>query len=338
MTMFYPIMIVVAVVVTGAAVTAYVMVVRRRSAALRATNFSLTARSSQVRRHLPYALFLAALPLLLIAIARPQANLKLPHIAGTVVLAFDVSNSMGANDVKPSRLAAAQQVANSFVEAQPDTVDIGVVIFGQDGLAIQQPTNDHSAVQAAIHRMDVSGGTSLTQAILAALTAITGKSVHLPDDSGPGPGDSGQAPSDQGQDQPAQDLGYWGSATIVLLSDGQDSAPDRAQAAAELASNAGVRIETVGIGTAKGTTVKVDGYQVATALNEELLTQIATTTGGAYHPAGDAAAINQIHKSIDLRLTTKAQPVEVTALFALAGLLLLVAGGLLMIRWHGRIV
>lgn len=331
MTMFSPSMIVIAVLVTGAAVTAYVMVVRRRSAAMRATNFSLTATTSQLRRHLPYALFLAALPVLLIAVARPQANLKLPHIAGTVILAFDVSNSMGADDVKPSRLAAAQQVANGFVDAQPDTVDIGVVIFGQDGLAIQQPTNDHGAVRAAIQRMDVSGGTSLTQAIVAALTAITGKSVQLPNDSG-------QVPSDQAQDQPAQDLGYWGSATIVLLSDGQDPQPERAQAAAELASNAGVRIETVGIGTTKGTTVQVDGYQVATALNEDLLTRIATTTGGAYHPAGDAAAINQIHKSIDLRLTTKAQPVEVTALFALAGLLLLVAGGLLMIRWHGRIV
>src|SRR5262249_33271163 len=157
MTMFYPIMIVAAVVVTGAAVTAYVMVVRRRSAAMRATHFSLTANTSLIRRHLPYALFLAALPVLLIGVGRPQANLKLPHIAGTVVLAFDVSNSMGADDVKPSRLAAAQQVANSFVAAQPDTVDIGVVIFGQDGLTIQQPTNDHSAVRAAIQRMDVSG-------------------------------------------------------------------------------------------------------------------------------------------------------------------------------------
>lgn len=324
MTMFYPLMIVAAVVVTGAALTAYVLVMRRRAAALRPTNFSLTGRSSGVRRHLPYALFIAALPLLLIGVGRPQANLKLPHIAGTVVLAFDVSNSMGADDVKPSRLAAAQDAARSFVDAQPETVDIGVVIFGQDGLATQQPTSDHNAVLAAIQRMTVAGGTSLTQAIIAALTAITGKPVQLP--------------TDQAQDQPSQDLGYWGSATIVLFSDGQDQAPDRAVAAAGLASDAGVRIETVGIGTAKGTTVKVDGFQVATALNEELLTAIATTTGGAYHPADDADAITRIHESIDLRMTSKARPVEVTALFALSGLLLLVVGGLLMIRWHGRIV
>lgn len=324
MTMFYPIMIFVAVVVTGAAILGYVTLMRRRSAVMRTTNFSLTSRSSKMRRHLPYALMIAALPLLLVGVGRPHADLKLPHIAGTVVLAFDVSNSMSAEDVKPSRLAAAQDAARSFVDSQPDTVDIGVVIFGQDGLSTQKPTNDHTAVKAAIGRLTTSGGTSLTQAILAALTAITGKQVALP--------------TEEAQDQPPQDLGYWGSATILLFSDGQDLNPDRAVSAATVASNAGVRIETVGIGTAKGTTVKVDGFQVATALNEELLTTVATTTGGAYHPAGDAAAVNDIHKAIDLRLTTKSQPVEVTALFSLGGLLLLMVGGLLMIRWHGRIV
>jgi len=326
MTVFYPLMIVAAVVVTAAAVTAYVVLVKKRAQAMRRTNFSLTgpARRLALRRHLPYALMLAALPILLVGVARPQAQIKLPHIAGTVILAFDVSNSMGADDVKPSRLAAAQGAASSFVTAQPDTVDIGVVVFGQDGFATQKPTNDHSAALSAIKRMDIAGGTSLTQAILTALGAIVGHPVGLPDQDS--------------QDQPQPDLGYWGSATIVLFSDGQDANADRAEQAAALASDAGVRIETVGIGTTKGTTVKVDGFQVATALNEELLTTIATTTGGSYHPAEDSAAINQIHKSIDLRLTAKAQPVELTALFAAAGLLLLVAGGLLMIRWHGRIV
>src|SRR4051794_8514254 len=149
-------MIVAAVVVTAAAVTAYVVLVKKRAQAMRRTNFSLTgpARRLALRRHLPYALMLAALPILLVGVARPQAQIKLPHIAGTVILAFDVSNSMGADDVKPSRLAAAQGAASSFVTAQPDTVDIGVVVFGQDGFATQKPTNDHSAALSAIKRMD----------------------------------------------------------------------------------------------------------------------------------------------------------------------------------------
>ncbi len=222
-------------------------------------------------------------------------------------------------------MAAAQAAAAKFVEAQPSTVDVGVVVFGQDGLTTQSPTSDHGAALAAIDRLKPAGGTSLSQAILASLSAIVGKPVRLPE------GDSASAPND---------LGYWGSATIVLFSDGQDMAatPDAAVAAATLASNAGVKIETVGIGTPEGTTVDVDGYQVATALNEDLLTTIATTTGGSYHTAQDAAALNQIYRSIDLRLSTKPQPIELTAFFAAAGLLLLTLGALLMIRWHGRII
>jgi Ca-activated chloride channel family protein len=319
MTFLFPFGLVAALVLTTAAVTAYVLVQRNRSRALPGKGFT-------VRRHLPYAMYLAALPVLLVAVARPQAQIAVPHIAGTVVLVFDVSKSMSADDVKPNRLAAAQAAANDFVKAQPQTVDIGVVIFGQDGLTTQRPTADHGAVLAAIARMKPAGGTSLTQAILASLGTIIGKPVRLPDENA--------------VDQPPPDLGYWGSATILLFSDGQDISGSTAgaEAAAGLAAAAGVHIETVGVGTPEGTTVEVDGYQVATALNEDLLTLIATTTGGSYHPAGDAAALNDIHKSIDLRLSTKPQPLELTALFAGVAILLLTAGALLMIRWHGRII
>jgi len=310
MTMQYPSMVVAAGILTAVAAAGYVMVARRRRVPIRA-----------VRRHLPYLLFLAALPLLLTALARPQAQISLPRVAGTVVLVFDVSTSMAADDVQPSRLAAAQAAATGFVQAQPDSVDIGVVIFGQNGLTTQPPTADHGAVNAAIARLTTSGGTSLTQAILGGLTAITGEPVSLP-----------------AQDQPSPDLGYWGSATIVLFSDGEDTAGSRVDAAAELAAAAGVHIETIGIGTADGTTVEVDGYQVATALDEAQLTAIAEATGGSYHPAGDAAALERIQQTIDKRLTTRPETVEVTALFAAAALALLTAGGLLMIRWYGRIV
>src|SRR5262249_34360396 len=166
---------------------------------------------------------------------------------------------------------------------------------------------------------------SLSRAILASLSTIIGRPVQLPE------GDAADRPPD---------LGYWGSATVVLFSDGQDMAEssEGVEAAAGLAADAGVRIETVGIAPTQGTPVRVDGYQVATALNEDLLTKISATTGGSYHPARDAAALNDIHRSIDLRLTTKPQPVELTALFAGAALVLLTLGGLLMIRWHGRII
>ncbi|NUR26690.1 MAG: VWA domain-containing protein [Catenulispora sp.] len=321
MTLTYPIMWFVAALVTAAGVTAYVMLVQRRSEALRARGLVLSAPGR--RRHVSYALFLAALPLLLIAVGRPEATISLPRVAGTVIVVVDVSKSMAADDVRPTRLAAAQAAASGFVKAQPDTVDVGVVIFGQDSLTTQPASADHNAALGAINRLTASGGTSLGQAILAGLGAIVGHPVALPDP------ESGAAPPD---------LGYWGSATIVLFSDGESRSGPDVESAAALAATAGVRIETVGIGTKQGTTVEVDGYQVATALNEDLLTAVATATGGAYHPAASAADLDQIHKSIDLRLTARPETVELTGVLGAAGLLLLTIGGALMIGAYGRIV
>jgi Ca-activated chloride channel family protein len=320
MTFLYPLVLAVAVLVTAAAITGYVALQRRRTAALTAAGFGV---GRALRRHLPYALLLAALPILLVGLARPEAELAVPHVAGTAVLAFDVSNSMSATDVAPSRLAAAKNAAIGFIEKQPDSVDVGVLAFGDQALLTQAPTDDHGLALAAINRLSASGGTSLGQAILVALGTITGKPVSLPAE--------GASPN-TGQ------LGYWPSATIVVFSDGQQTGGPDAEAAAELAAAAGVRIQAVGVGTAKGATVQVDGYQLGTQLDEALLTTVATTTGGTYHQAGDAGTLAATTKSIDLRLTTKKEPVELTAPFAGVALLLLMAGALLSTRWHGRIV
>ena len=240
-----------------------------------------------------------------------------------MILAFDVSNSMAAEDIAPSRLAAAQAAAVEFVRAQPSTVDIGVVAFGQGAQTTQLPTAEHEAAIAAINRLNVAGGTSLGQAILGSLTVIVGKSVGLPDPTGT---------------TPSADLGYWGSATIVLLSDGEDTGGPDAVAAAELAAAAGVHIETIGVGTVEGATIEVDGYQVSTALNEELLTEVAETTGGSYHRAENAQALGAVYKSLDLRIHTENESIELTGAAVLVAVLLLTAGGLLMTNWFGRIV
>lgn len=325
MTFRYPFVLAVAAVLTVAGVLGYVLFQRRRAATGSASGLGITAlsRRAGTSRHLPYALFLAALPLLLIGLARPEATIDVPRAAGTVILVFDVSNSMAADDLEPTRLAAAQNAATSFVRAQPDTVDIGVVMFGQQALTTQQPTGDHDRAAAAIKRLKTSGGTSLGQAILAALTTIVGQPVSLPD------ADS--------TDQPT-DLGYWGSATIVIFSDGQETGGPDAERAADVAAGAGVRIETVGVGTTRGATVEVDGYQLATALNEDLLTAISAITGGSYHQARDTASLHELTRSVELRVSAHEQAVEVTALLAGAALLLLTIGGVLMTRSYGRIV
>jgi Ca-activated chloride channel family protein len=319
----YPILIGAAVLITAAAIAGYLALQRRRTAALAAFGRPSGDRKVKIRRHLPYALLLAALPILLTGLARPQAELAVPRVSGSVLLAFDVSNSMRAADVEPTRLGAAQAAAADFVAEQPDSVDVGVLVFGDQALLTQAPTEDHTAALAAIKRATAGGGTSLGQAILVALGTITGKPVSLPA---------------EGQTAPPADLGYWPSATIVVFSDGQETGGPDVEAAAELAAAAGVRIQTVGVGTERGATVEVDGFQLGTALDESLLTTVAQTTGGAYHRAGDAAALTDTTKSIDLRLTTSKEPVELTAPFAGAALLLLFLGGLLGLRWHGRIV
>jgi Ca-activated chloride channel homolog len=322
-TFLYPYVLAVAVLVTAAAVAGYVALQRRRTAALAAFGAPAAGgrRRAAVRRHLPYAVLLAALPILLAGLARPEAEVAVPRVAGTVVLAFDVSNSMSAEDVAPSRLAAAQAAATGFVEQQPDSVDVGVLVFGDQALLTQPPTDDHAAALAAIRRLSASGGTSLGQAILVALGTITGKPVSLP-----------------AEGEPAPDLGYWPSATIAVFSDGQNTGGPDAEAAAELAAAAGVRIQAIGVGTAEGTTVEVDGFQLGTALDEALLTTIAQITGGAYQQSDDAQALAETTRAIDLRLTAKKEPLELTAPFAGAGLLLLLLGALLALRWHGRIV
>jgi Ca-activated chloride channel family protein len=321
MTFNYPWMLIVAAVVVATLVLAYRALDRRRAGALAA----ITARPSAAarRRHVPPLLFLAGLAVLLVGLGRPQATVQVPRVAGTIVLAFDVSNSMTATDVAPSRLGAAKEAAVTFVRAQPDTVDVGVVAFDQGAITAREPTNDREAVVATIERLRPAGATSLGQAILTSLSAIVGEPVFPPDPESP---------------EPLPDLGYWGSAMIVVFSDGEDTGGPDAITAAEIAATAGVRVQTVGIGTEEGTIIEVDGFQVVTALNDELLTAVAQATAGSYHHATDAAGIGEVYKDIELRITSRPQLLELTGAAVLLAVALLSAGAALMTLWYGRIL
>ena len=320
MSFLFPGVVVVAFVATTALVAGYLWLDKERATAVASTGLAGAAVNGR-RRHTPYLLFIVAVALLLLALARPQATVATPRVSGTVVLAFDVSNSMTADDVEPSRLEAARTAAVEFVDAQPESVDIGVVAFADGALTMMAPSPDRSEALAAIDRLAPGGGTSLGQAILASLSTITGQTVTLPD---------------EGAEPP--DLGYWSSATIVMFSDGEETEPPDATAAAALAATAGVHIDTVGVGTPGGTTVDVDGYRVVTALDEEPLTEVADATGGSYHPLADASDLGSVADSIDLRLTLVEEELELTAMLAAIGLLLLVAGSAALVMRTGRLV
>ena len=318
MSLTHPLLLVVGVLVVAALVVGVVLFTRRRREALAAAGIAPPAR--RTRAWGPWVT-LAGIAVLALAMADPLASLPVGRTSGTVIVAMDVSNSMAATDVSPTRLAAAQQSAVAFINAQPDNVDIGVVGFDQGALTTALPSADRSAAVAAVQNLRVSGGTSLSAAILGSLTAITGKTVTI------------------GKDGAIPGLGYWGSATIVMFSDGEDQAQEgSAELAATAAQNAGVHIDTVGVGTATGTTVKVDGYQVHTALNADALTTIAQTAGGSYHPASDASQLDDVASVIDLRLTVADEQVPLAGAFIGFALLLLAAGAVLTVARTGRLV
>jgi Ca-activated chloride channel homolog len=277
------------------------------------------------RRHVPFALFMVALTLLVIACARPMATVKLPRRQATVVLDIDVSNSMLATDVKPSRIGAAERIATDFVREQPSGVRIGVVAFGEGAVIVQPPTLDHPAAVQAIDHLSVGGGTSLGSGILASLEAISGKTIRV-------------NPSELAQDASGEiNIGYYGGSTIVLISDGEDTSQTDPQTWARLASTAGVRIQTIGVGTVAGTTVRTGGFTVSTALDPQTLEGVSAITNGSYHQ-DEGQALTDISKTINLHFAIVTENTEITAAFAGAAVLVLLAGTLTSMLWSGRVL
>lgn len=276
------------------------------------------------RKHLPFAIFLLAITLLLAGFARPEMVVDLPRMQGTVILAFDVSSSMIADDLEPSRIEAAKAAARTFVDNQPETIQIGVVAFSNGGLVVQPPTNVEADVLAAIDRLSPEGGTSLGQGIFTSLNAIAGEPIGIEEEALDG-------------DVASLDIGHYGSSVVVFLSDGENTEQPDPRDVAQLAANAGVRIFPIGIGSPDGTVVEIDGFNVATALNEPLLQEIAGLTNGTYYYAEDESELEEIYDTIDVQLTIKGEKTEVTGIVAGISLLLLLAGSGLSMLWFGRV-
>lgn len=327
MTFAWPWMLLSLLAVPAAAV-AYRRLVRRRAArraSLAAIGLVAPEPVRMRRRVVAPSLFLGAVALLAVAVGRPAATVAEPRREGTVILAFDVSTSMAAKDLRPTRLEAAKQAARAFVRRQPSSIRLGVVAFGESGLVAQQPTFERGLVLAAIDRLQPQGGTSVGRGILTSLSAIAGRPVTVP------------KPSETAG--PADDsLGYYGSAAVVLLSDGENTDEPDPHDLADLASSAGVRIYPIGVGSSEGTVLQVDGFMIATALHEDVLKQIAQTTNGRYFNAADTAGLARVYDSIDLKWTAHAERREVTSLFAATAALLLLIGAALSLLWFGRVV
>jgi len=290
-----------------------------------------TGSGPGVRRHVPAMIFLSGITLLLISMARPQATVSVPRVEGTVILTFDVSGSMSADDLKPTRMEAAKVAALDFVDKQPSSVLIGVVAFSDGGISVQAPTENREETVATIERLVPRRGTSMGNGILVALNTIAVSAGDPPILTTASISD-GQAPTAVPSPQ-----GWYTSAVIIMLTDGENNQSPDPLAATDLAADLGVRIYTVGIGSPAGATITVEGFTVHSQLNEPILQYIADTTGGEYYNAGSAEDLRRIYNDLEPKLSIKREEMEITAFLAGISFLIILIGGAISLLWFGHI-
>jgi Ca-activated chloride channel homolog len=307
------------------ALLAYAIAQRRRGRyAVRFTNLDLLAglveRKPGPRRHLPPLFYLVSLALLVLALARPEAPVTVAREEATVVLVMDVSGSMDAEDVAPSRLAAAKVAANTFLGQVPERFRVGIVTFSNAAQTILPPTTDHDAVRAAIAGLQANGGTAMGDSIIHALEAVPGALAASPAAS-PQTEQTDQAP-----------------AAVVLLSDGKNTAgaTDPIEAASE-AGRRSVPVFTIALGTPDGEIVtRGNQERVRVPPDEETLARVAELSGGRSFRAPTEEDLRTIYEGLGSQLGRVEERQEVTAAFAGGALALLVLGAGLAVVWFNR--
>ena len=329
---------------------------RRRRAGLRYSSLSLIheamPRSSRIRRHLPFVLVLIGLASLVVAMARPVSIVPVPTGKTTVVLALDVSRSMCSTDIPPNRLLAAEDAASAFVERQGATTQIGIVAFAGYAEMVQAPTNDQEVLLDVIQSLQTGRRTAVGSAILEAINAIAEV-------------DPSVAKSQDGTDPtavapPAVAKGAYAPAIVVLLTDGASNAgPDPADAAAQAAAR-GIRVYTIGFGTADpgapttscgaqfigrepgdnggafggGGGGGQGGGQFRRAIDEDTLRAVADATGGEYYPAESANELEKVFAALPTDLIVKHEVTEVSVAFVAIAVVLVAVALLLGQAWR----
>jgi Ca-activated chloride channel family protein len=299
--------------------------------------------TGRVRRHVAPALFLLALTLMVVAIARPAAVVMLPSAHKTVMLAMDVSGSMRATDVEPNRLAAAQIAARAFVNDLPSATRIGIVSFAATASVVQAPTSDREDILAAIDRFQLQRGTAVGSGILISLKALFPDLEFDLRSNNPRTdttrATSLDAPAKSGKEafKPVPP-GSYDAAVVILLTDGQtNTGPDPVEAA-RMAADRGVRIYTVGIGTPAGELIGAEGWSMRVRLDEASLKNIANVTQGQYFYAGTATDLKKVYESLNSKLVLEKHDTEITAFFAAAAAVLAIIAAALSMLWFNRIL
>ncbi len=304
-------------VVVAALVAAYVFVqVRgRRSYAVRFTNIELldvvAPKRPGWRRHAAAVAFVLALVALVVSVARPTRDERVPRERATVVLAIDVSLSMDADDIEPNRLAAAQEAADAFLDSVPDTLNVGLVSFAGSATVVVAPTTDRQAVRTAIDRLELDEATAIGEAIFAGLAAL----ATLP------------APEDPDDIVPA---------SIVVLSDGETTIGRSNESAIVAADEADVPVSTIAFGTEDGSIV-IEGEVVPVPPNLAALGAIADATGGVAFEAESGGELEAAYEDIGSSIGYENVAKEIGRWFVAAAMLLLLAASAMSLAWFSRL-
>ena len=313
---------------------------RRKVATLRVSNLAMVREAlgpPDYRRHIPAAILLASIAALIVAVARPAAVVSLPGLEETVILAIDVSASMRATDVEPSRLDAAQRAAKAFVAATPKTVRIGIVSFAGSAAVVQGPTLNHQEIEDAIDRLSPGPSTNLYGGIALSLATMFPKDgIELEHftDSHPSSRLSDKPDLEQSR-QGSVEPGSYRAGLIVLLSDGQRTMGGDPIDAAQMAAARGVKVYTVGLGTPEGSVISFRGWSIRVKLDEETLKEIAHMTGAKYFNANSAEALRVVYEGLSHRVVTNKKETELTGVIALAAALLMTLAAGLSMAWFG---
>ncbi|MEO8674735.1 MAG: VWA domain-containing protein [Casimicrobiaceae bacterium] len=329
----------------------YVLLQRRRTrAAVRYASLALirTAMGTRARyrRHVPPLLFLLAFGALILAIARPSAVITLPSEQRTIILAMDVSLSMRATDVQPSRIAAAREAAKAFVQEQPSDVRIGIVAFAGSASIVQKPTADRKDLIEAIDRLQLQLHTAIGSGIIVSLAALfpeDAAELEAANTSARGWRDGTRsAPIDKPKAAPKKEFkavppGSNHSGAIILLTDGRRTTGPDPLEAAKLAADRGIKVYTVGFGNSQGTTADADGMSIYMRFDEEALKAIALATAAEYFHAGSGADLKKVYETLNARYVLEKKETEISALLCALGAALMIAAAGLSVLWFGRI-
>jgi Ca-activated chloride channel family protein len=294
-------------VVVAALVAVYVVLqLRRKAYAARFTNVallgSLVPRRPGWRRHVAFGLLAAALAVLVASLAVPSTEVRVPRERATVIMAVDVSLSMQATDVQPTRFQAMQTAAKEFVEILPERINLGLVSFAGTATAVVAPTTDRLAVTRAIDNLDLAESTAIGEAVFTSLNAIENYQSSI--------------------DVPSEDLP---PARIVLLSDGFNTVGRDETQAIDAATTAGVPVSTIAFGTDYGS-LDIDGETVPVPVDRASLEELAEGTGGSYSEAASAAELEDVYADIGSQIGYTTEPQDISPWFVRAGVLLALLG------------